>query len=524
MSNEAIREKIVLNRDIGRETMQVLLEGEMIVPDVKPDIMTLLQTEAEVALDKAEPLEKRVSFAGRMNLRVLYTARGAAASVHSMAFSVPFEDFANMDDVKPRVDMWVGAKGQIADIDFRLLNDRKIGYRAVLDVDVSAEAHEEHEVVTNIAGLPENRVKRAALSVSHTVECKESRFVIKDAVPVPPGKPNVREILQTSVSIANKDVKVAGGRVNVSGELIWATLYRGDVDDSPMEFVEHELPFSGAIDVAGAQDGMFCDVTLHVAEQLAMAKPDMDGEDRVLDLEAAIAASVKVTSQTELQVLEDAYCENKQLVLTQEPVRYPRPVCRNRSQCTVKELVTLDTDAPGMLQICRVTGEPVLDSVEILSDRVIAEGVIKADILYIAQGDAPLAHFETVIPFKQTIDTRNAAAGMTAAIEHSIDHSGFNMLSSTEVELRFLLGIGAVVTDSTETGVVTDVTFIDIDRSILDAMPGMVIYVVQKGDTLWSIAKRFNADLDELVALNDIENPDLIFPGQRLLILKKICE
>ena len=522
MSNEAICEKIVLNRDIGRETMQVLLEGEMIVPDVKPDIMTLLKTEAEAALDKTEAADGRVSFTGRLNLRLLYVARGAEQAIYSMSLTAPFEDFANMDDVTRET--WIGAKSRIADVDFQLLNDRKIGYRAVLDVDIDAEALEEHEVVTNIADLPENRVKRTPLTVSRTVECRDSRFVIKDELPVPPGKPNVREILQTSVTIANKDVKVASGRVSVSGELVWATLYRGDVDDSPIEFLEHELPFSGTIDVADAREGMFADVTLHVAEQFAQAKPDGDGEDRLLDMEAAIAASVKVTSQAELQVLEDAYCANKQLVMTREPVRYPRPVCRNKSQCAVKELIALDEGGPEMLQICRVTGESVLDSVEILEDRVAIEGIIKANILYIAQGDVPLAHHEAAIPFKQTIDARGAAAGMHAAIEQSIDHAGFNMLSATEVEVRFLLGLGVVITDSAEAGVVSDISFVDIDRDVLDAMPGMVIYVVQKGDTLWSIAKRFNADLDELIALNEIEDPDVIFPGQRLLVLKKICE
>ena len=520
--NEALRETIVLDRDIGRETMQLLLEGEMIVPDVKPDMAVLLKTEAELAFDRTDVADGRVSFAGRLQIRVLYASRGEEQSVQSMTVSAPFDDFMNMEDVSR--DMWVGMTGRIADAEYRLLNDRKLGYRVVADVEAAAEAREEREVVTTIADLPENRLKHANLTINRTVECKDSRIVIKDDLSVPPGKPNVREILQTSVSIANKEVKVAGGRVNVSGELVIATLYRGDTDDSPMDFTEHELPFSGAIDVAGAREGMAADVTLHVAEVFTSAKPDADGEDRVLDMEAAVTAVVKVTSQTELRVLEDAYCANKQVVLTREAVRYPRPVARSRSQCAVKELVTLAGGKPGILQICRVTGEPVLDSVEIQGDRVVAEGIIKADILYIAQGDTPLDHYEAVIPFKQVIDARNALPGMNAAVEPSIDHVGFNMLSATEVELRFLLGLNASVTDSAETAVVTDVAFYDIDRSVLDAMPGIVIYTVQRGDTLWSIAKRFNADIDEIVCLNEIEDPNRIFPGQRLLVLKKICE
>lgn len=43
-------------------------------------------------------------------------------------------------------------------------------------------------------------------------------------------------------------------------------------------------------------------------------------------------------------------------------------------------------------------------------------------------------------------------------------------------------------------------------------------YIVQRGDNLTKIARLFGVRVKELVRLNDIKNPDLIFPGQRLKI------
>ncbi|TMF98819.1 MAG: LysM peptidoglycan-binding domain-containing protein, partial [Chloroflexi bacterium] len=37
---------------------------------------------------------------------------------------------------------------------------------------------------------------------------------------------------------------------------------------------------------------------------------------------------------------------------------------------------------------------------------------------------------------------------------------------------------------------------------------------VASGDTLWSIADKYDASVDELVKLNDIKYPDLLLPGQ----------
>ena len=43
-------------------------------------------------------------------------------------------------------------------------------------------------------------------------------------------------------------------------------------------------------------------------------------------------------------------------------------------------------------------------------------------------------------------------------------------------------------------------------------------YIVKYGDTLWSISRRFNTTVDNLVALNNIENRNLIHVGQKLRV------
>ncbi|MGE5553761.1 MAG: LysM peptidoglycan-binding domain-containing protein [Betaproteobacteria bacterium] len=48
---------------------------------------------------------------------------------------------------------------------------------------------------------------------------------------------------------------------------------------------------------------------------------------------------------------------------------------------------------------------------------------------------------------------------------------------------------------------------------------GRCLYVIQPGDTLSEIARRFGLDLDTLINANpQITNPDLIFPGQIIFV------
>ena len=45
-----------------------------------------------------------------------------------------------------------------------------------------------------------------------------------------------------------------------------------------------------------------------------------------------------------------------------------------------------------------------------------------------------------------------------------------------------------------------------------------IIHTVQKNESLWKIAKRFDVDFTKLVKSNGLDNPDRIFPGNKLIV------
>ena len=57
-----------------------------------------------------------------------------------------------------------------------------------------------------------------------------------------------------------------------------------------------------------------------------------------------------------------------------------------------------------------------------------------------------------------------------------------------------------------------------MEEEVPEKKSSITIYVVQQGDTLWKIAKRYYTTLDNLVLINEIDNPDVIKPGQKLII------
>ncbi len=57
---------------------------------------------------------------------------------------------------------------------------------------------------------------------------------------------------------------------------------------------------------------------------------------------------------------------------------------------------------------------------------------------------------------------------------------------------------------------------------VLAQSPLPPLHVVQEGESLWSIAQMYGLDVDTLVALNDLDNPDQLYAGQELRLAPQV--
>ena len=44
--------------------------------------------------------------------------------------------------------------------------------------------------------------------------------------------------------------------------------------------------------------------------------------------------------------------------------------------------------------------------------------------------------------------------------------------------------------------------------------------MVKKGDTIWKIAKKYKTSMDNIIKTNNVENPNQILEGQKLLVIR----
>ena len=70
--------------------------------------------------------------------------------------------------------------------------------------------------------------------------------------------------------------------------------------------------------------------------------------------------------------------------------------------------------------------------------------------------------------------------------------------------------------------VITSAAVNPMDLQKLQELPGIVGYIVQPDDTLWTIAKKFHTTIGTIISTNELAD-EQVKQGQRLLLVKEIA-
>ena len=523
MPLELVKENITLDKQAGKQTSQILLEGDIIVPDNKPDIERVLRVSGEPRLLEQKVNKDRINFSGELVIYVLYQGKKSSKPLYGIEARLPIEDLIHMEGIDE--DTQVQLSLTLDHLEERLINDRKLGIKAVLGVLADAKKVDEFEVVQEITMPKQMQVLTDILQMDQQVAKQTELFTIKEELPLPTGKPDVDQIILSDVQITDQDVRAMDGRVLVRGNLKASVLYIASGGENLMELVTFTLPFSGYIDAKEVKNGMEPRVRLTVEEKEIRPLPDENGEDRLMDISVTLRGDMEVVDQKEVPILTDAYMPGKDVQVEKTPIEYTKTKGNTKNQMILKEVVTLTETETPMMQVEKAWATVSVDEVEAKKDMLQVEGVVTLEVMYIGEDDdAPVAVVTRSIPFEQNIEVKGITEEDIADVEANVEDVSFQLLSDKEGEARITLGFDALVTEEKEAEVISSILFDEEGKGTMVPIASAVLYVVQKGDTLWNIAKTYDTTVEDILLLNDIENPDLIYPGEKLLILKKVVE
>jgi len=236
-----------------------------------------------------------------------------------------------------------------------------------------------------------------------------------------------------------------------------------------------------------------------------------------------LGMGARVFTDTEQEIVADAYSPSNVVDVEKNMVGLSEFVGKGRSNIVVKETIGIKHGDPEIEKVCYMNVLPIVNEVRLLDDKILMEGMIECTAVYETSYSAePMCSMTEQIPFKHYMDISGLRLGMSCMVKCSADSVSYTQINNEVIEVRVLLGVYAEAVRSIEKKLVEKVEAVEGVSLDYGNIPAVTLYMVQKNDTLWSIAKRYNTTVDALARLNNIENPSKVVNGTQVMILKSI--
>ena len=96
------------------------------------------------------------------------------------------------------------------------------------------------------------------------------------------------------------------------------------------------------------------------------------------------------------------------------------------------------------------------------------------------------------------------------------------MMDAQELEMKATIQMQTLFSEPEELTLVEELSEAPLNTERIKQMPGMVIHIVQPGETLWDISKKHATTCAAAMELNELKD-ETLKAGQKVLMVKEIA-
>ena len=309
---EAQRENLSINKLIAEKKEIIFAEGDMIVPDSKPDILNTISTSGVVSIYKKEVQSEKVRLDGTVNAYIMYMPDGADDTVRGLNTSVDFSENLNIPNCQEGMEAISNIK--IKSIEAKVINGRKIGIKATLEVNLKIYSNEEVEIINEVQNEEDVQILKEDLKLNSLVGTGTTKIYAKDNIQID-SMDNLAEILQAQVCLVDKDIKISYNKVLTKAEAEIKIMYL--TEDNRINVVTYKIPVVGFIDIADVSEENICDVNYEIKN--IIIKPNSQDEHSIY-VEIEIEVTCCAYEEKQINLIQDMYSPTQNLTFEKKQI------------------------------------------------------------------------------------------------------------------------------------------------------------------------------------------------------------
>ena len=498
------RDTIISYETVAEATLCQEETLESIVPDACPDILRIVDVCGQATLSGKQAREGAVQVTGMVRASVLYQPEGGGG-LRKLETGLPFTCQLEAPGLTERGT--VLACPRLRRAEARALNPRKVLLRVDLAVDITACQPVERPVCSGVASPEENAVCQRQFQGEHYLLCavQEKPFTFSDQIRLQSGTGETPMLLASRAQPVCSESKLIGSKLIFKG-MVEVDLLLQEAGGT-LSTSHESMPFSQAIEVAGADGEGDCQVEVEVTSFQCMPEP---GDGRELGVTLELLAQAQVRCRRPVTLLQDLYSTSHLMEVERE----------NQQLCRLGE----QSVRPQAVRELLETGEMVRSIVDarlalgqVSQSREGKELVLTAEtwitVLYLDENELVQSICRS-IPVTCRLD---CPEGVRCSCFCACPGEVFAAPAAGGVEVRFTVEFHCLTTETAAVPAVTSAQLGEARNGGEGQRPSVVLRMPSPGEELWDIAKAHGTTMEQILQANELEE-DILPVGRMLLI------
>ena len=202
------KQLVKINRKVLQKEKEISLSLDFIVPDIKPDIIAVLDTNANAYIYKEELSSERIRFDGNIDAKVIYLSdSGENKSLSAqLDFSEIIEDPLITNELRYRSSV------ELLSIDSKIINERKIIVSANAKIKVEFFEIAEVELISSLDTTSDLQIRKEDVKIKNFIGANKAKGNIKETIDFDQMDPII-DILKTEIQLGKTENKVSYNKV-----------------------------------------------------------------------------------------------------------------------------------------------------------------------------------------------------------------------------------------------------------------------------------------------------------------------
>lgn len=501
---EFVANYLELEQLVGENAAQFSMARETNIPAI---VKKIEGVENEIEGLETKVAEDKVVVEGTLIQKITYVDEQGVQNEHNS--QEEFVHFVSLPGVRPDMQVKVFPRIELADLEELVIVDHQTVYNRTVVMEIFSICYQsiKKEVVIEVPEANKKKVNLEKLKIDNFIGAEGDVISLYAEYALSEAAARINSV---NCKLEDLSVDISNDKVTIKGNIVKQISY---VEESSGSNTEESVKdsFSQSLQIPGARPGMEAKVYPRVENVTNKINPQ---ERNKINQTTHVNLFVRVKETKETEVV----CDIEDMDVFKDSINLYEVIGEASDDLSLVNEVELEEPVGKVISPPESNLTDV--SAVISEDTIEITGTLESKIIYINDltGNIEQGICEEI--FDHKVNMYGIEEGMVAYVYPRVEYVNLEIMDDKRVKHSALLKMFTRVLDVKEQEVVLKEKREEGEIKEEERPSGatIIVYVVQKEESVFNIAKKYNVSIESIIKANKIEDPDLIYSGQKILI------